>query len=266
MEDYVATDINLTTQKQSLLSNVSYEWDKRVSIKTLEKKRIIWKRKAYKALACHKSQYAVLHAKSIVNDDNVFWNRRTDNLLCNSQLTASSGDAEKLRDFLILDTSNIIEKNPYLISYSRGTWAPDGNNAWVKAKWEKSVKFDRIIFHGSLNTIEIRPINLTIYVDGNVIGSVDKINPYGRDTIFKSDIIIECKELKIVFSCDNVELSEIEVLYGDMQLPFDTGRIKEIKRNKLVDTYSEFGFQAIVFTTRLTRKVKKLVAKVLHRT
>lgn len=186
----------------------------------------------------------------------MFWNRRTDNLLCNSQLTASSGDAEKLRDFLILDTSNIIEKNPYLISYSRGTWAPDGNNAWVKAKWEKSVKFDRIIFHGSLNTIEIRPINLTIYVDGNVIGSVDKINPYGRDTIFKSDIIIECKELKIVFSCDNVELSEIEVLYGDMQLPFDTGRIKEIKRNKLVDTYSEFGFQAIVFTTRLTRKVK----------
>lgn len=266
VEDYVATDINLTTQKQSLLSNVSYEWDKRVSIKTLEKKRIIWKRKAYKALACHKSQYAVLHAKSIVNDDNVFWNRRTDNLLCNSQLTASSGDAEKLRDFLILDTSNIIEKNPYLISYSRGTWAPDGNNAWVKAKWEKSVKFDRIIFHGSLNAIEIRPINLTIYVDGNVIGSVDKINPYGRDTIFKSDIIIECKELKIVFSCDNVELSEIEVLYGDMQLPFDTGRIKEIKRNKLVDTYSEFGFQAIVFTTRLTRKVKKLVAKVLHRT
>ena len=123
------------------------------------------------------------YAKSIINDDNVFWNRRTDNLLCNSQLTASSGDAEKLRDFLILDTSNIIEKNPYLINYSRGTWAPDGNNAWVKAEWKKNVKFDRIIFHGSLNTIETRTVNLTIYADGNVIGSVDKINPYGRDTI-----------------------------------------------------------------------------------
>lgn len=89
---------------------------------------------------------------------------------------------------------------------------------------------------------------------------------YGRDTIFKSDVIIECKELKIVFSSDNVELSEIEVLYGDMQLPFDIGKIREIKRNKLVDAYSEFGFQVIVLTTRLTRKMKNLAAKVLHRT
>lgn len=95
---------------------------------------------------------------------------------------------------------------------------------------------------------------------------MDKINPYGRDTIFKSDVIIECKELKIVFSFDNVELSEIEVLYGDMQLPFDIGKIREIKRNKLVDAYSEFGFQVIVLTTRLTRKMKNLAAKVLHRT
>ena len=154
----------------------------------------------------------------------------------------------------------------YLIDYSRGTWTPDGNNAWVKAEWKKNVKIDRIIFHGSLNTIETRTINLTIYVDGNLIGSVDKINPYGRDTIFKSDVIIECKELKIVFSSDNVELSEIEVLYGDMQLPFDTGKIREIKRNKLVDAYNEFGFRVIVLTTRLTRKMKKLAAKVLHRT
>ena len=85
------------------------------------------------------------------------------------------------------------------------------------------------------------------------------------NTIFKTDVIIECKELKIAFSSDNVELSEIEVLYGDMQLPFDTGKIKEIKRNKLIDAYSEFGFQVIVLTTRLTRKMKKLVVRVLHR-
>lgn len=58
---------------------------------------------------------------------------------------------------------------------------------------------------------------------------MDKINPYGRDTIFKSDIIIECKELKIVFSCDNVELSEIEVLYGDMQLPLTQVGLKKLK-------------------------------------
>lgn len=265
MEDYVATDINLTTPKQNPLSNVSYEWNKRVSIKTLEKNRIIWKRKAYKALVCHKSQYAVLHAKSIVNDDNVFWNRRTDNLLYDSKLTASSGNVEKLRDFLILDTSNIIEKNPYIIDYSKGTWAPNGNNAWVKAEWKKRVKFDRIIFHGSLNTIETRTINLLIYVDGNLIGRLDKINSYGRDTIFKSDVI-ECKELKIVFSSDNIELSEIEVLYGDEQFSFNTGEIKEIKRNKLVDGYSKLGFQVIVFKTRLKRKVKTLVTKILHRT
>lgn len=258
VEDYVATKINLTVQKLASVSNASYQWDKKISIKSMEKERIIWERRTYKALNCHKSQYAVLHAQSIVNDDNVFWNRRTDNLLYDSRLTASSSDAEKLRDFLILDTNNIIEENPHLIDFSKANWSPDGKSAWITAEWKQKIKFDRIIFHGSLNTTEATTINSSIYADGNLIGQIDKINPYGRDTIFKSDVI-ECKELKIVFASDNIVLSEIEVLFGDVKFPFDIGEVLKINRNKLIDIYSEFGYKLIAFKTRLDRKVKNLV-------
>ena len=265
VEDYVATKINLVAQKLDPVSNVSYKWDKKISIKSVEKERIIWKRRAYKALACHKSQYAILHAKSVVSDDNVFWNRRTDNLLYDSKLTVSSGNAEKLRDFLILDTDNVIERNPHVIDYSKADWIPDGIDAWINAEWEQKIKFDRIIFHGSLNAIEEKTINFSIYTDGNLIGKMDKINPYGRDTIFKLDVI-ECKELKIVFTSGNIALSEIEVLYGDMILPFDTGEDKEVNRNKFIDIYSEFGYKLIVLRTRLGRKVRKLVSAIHRRT
>lgn len=256
VEDYTATCTNLTVQKSDPISNASYEWDKKVSVKSIEKERIIWKRKTYKALACHKSQYAVLHAKSIVNDDNVFWNRRTDNLLYDSILTASSGNAEKLNDFLILDTYDIIEKNPRVVDYSEADWLPDTNKSWVNAEWEQKIKFDRIVFHGSVNSTEEKSINLLIYADGNQIGTVDKINPFGRDTVFKTEEI-ECREIRMEFDAPSIALSEIEVLLGDAVIPYDNGMHIGLQRNIVKDRYNDMGYKILVFITRLGRKIRK---------
>ena len=256
VEDYRATTTNLTLQKLAPISNASYKWDKRISVKSIDKERIIWKRKAYKALACHKSQYAVLHAKSIVNDDNVFWNRRTDNLLYDSNLTTSSGDAEKLRDFLILDTYDIIEENPRVVDYSKADWLPAENKSWVNAEWKQKIKIDRIVFHGSVNMNEEKAINLLIYADGNLIGTVDKINPYGRDTIFKTEEF-ECRKIRMEFDAPGIALSEIEVLHGDANIPYDNGMLIDLKRNIFKDCYNDLGYKIIVFITRLGRKFRK---------
>ena len=63
IEDYSASNLCDTQVKQDLLSNPSYEWEKRISIKSKENSGLIISKKAYRALKCHKSQYAVLHAK-----------------------------------------------------------------------------------------------------------------------------------------------------------------------------------------------------------
>lgn len=262
MEDYDATGDNRTIQKVNPLSNASYEWGKRISIQSIENERIIWKRKAFKALMCHKSQYAVLHAKSIVNNDNVFWNRRTDNLLYSSKLYASSGDVEKLRDFLIIDTNDIIKKNPRDIDYALSNWNPQAKDAWIKAEWGDRIRFDRIIFHGNPNIEVEKSVDITIYVDGVQVGKVETLNPYGRNTIYKSNVM-ECNDIRIEFSSiqDDIALSELEVLYGDMNITFDFEKNDENRSNRFLKFYSEFGYIIFSIMIKMRRKLDNILRR-----
>ena len=74
------------------------------------------------ALRCHASQDAVRRAGRLVNADKVFFPRRTDSLLYAAALEVSSGEGERLRDFVVSDTrelaamSNVLDAN---------VWAPD---------------------------------------------------------------------------------------------------------------------------------------------
>ena len=53
------------------------------------------------AIFAHKSQRNEWNALRIINSDEIFFERRTDSLTFAAQVTATSGDASKVRDFKI---------------------------------------------------------------------------------------------------------------------------------------------------------------------
>lgn len=263
IEDYNATHIDICVPKYEILSNCSYEWNERYSIKGSEKNGFIWNNKVYKALRKHKSQYAILHAQSIINADNVFWQRRTDNLVFKAKVSTSSGNVDKLKDFMIIDTNDIITENPRFIDFSKGVWTPDKDDDSPKITIEFDIPKDisEIILHGNPNNDRVEKINAKIIINNKEL-FVEKIMPYGRNTKIKADVK-DVNEIEITFDSDiyNYGLSEIEIFNRESNLNDlfvqNPEYVKQEKSYK--DIINDLGYRFIVFKTKVKRKLKKIV-------
>ena len=85
-----------------------YRWSSRVRLPA-DKKSLshsILRCSEYKALSEHLSQYAYCYSERIINGDSVYWNRRTDSLTYNADISVSSGDASLLNDFRLIGVGN----------------------------------------------------------------------------------------------------------------------------------------------------------------
>ena len=85
-----------------------YRWSSRVRL-PIDKKSLshsILRCSEYKALSEHLSQYAYCYSERIINGDSVYWNRRTDSLTYNADISVSSGDASLLNDLRLIGVGN----------------------------------------------------------------------------------------------------------------------------------------------------------------
>lgn len=85
-----------------------YRWNNGVRL-PIDKKSFshsILRCSEYKALSEHLSQYAYCYSERIINGDSVYWNRRTDSLTYNADISVSSGDASLLNDFRLIGVGN----------------------------------------------------------------------------------------------------------------------------------------------------------------
>lgn len=86
-----------------------FRWDERLRlpVSRANLSHIIQNASSYKAMMKYSSQTATDHANGILNNDKVFWERRTDSLLYNANILATSGDASHICDFKLVDSDDI---------------------------------------------------------------------------------------------------------------------------------------------------------------
>ena len=260
-EDYKASKPERALSEREVLSNCSFEWKNRVSVLGNEKPGVIWSRKAYKALKQHKSQYAVLHARSIINADNVFWLKRTDNLLNGASITVSIGNAELLRDYKVIDTNDIITKDPRSIDYSDAVWFPGVGKNKIEIIWDEEKEFDSIVVHGNPNNDKEINVNISVYANDERIGKINTLSSYGRDTkIYVSQV----KAKRMIVDIDNKNtdfgISELEIFNGDIEFPtvIDDKTEVFVREHILLDLFDRVGYKFIVLKTKVIRKLNKL--------
>ena len=87
-----------------------YNWSDRIRLPVYSGavSRSILECPDYKALSKHLTQFAYTLADRIINGDMVYWNRRTDSLTYDADITVSSGDAKLLNDFKLVSTDKTI--------------------------------------------------------------------------------------------------------------------------------------------------------------
>lgn len=124
--DYYADNILSTTNLFEEPYNqkpVVYRWEDRgrfpVAAETLS--RSLFGSGAYARLAMYYSQGAQLMADRVINGDRVAWQRHTNSLCLHAGITVSSGQAEFLNDFMLIDNCSLVEegRQPY-----DGVWTP----------------------------------------------------------------------------------------------------------------------------------------------
>lgn len=92
----------------------SFQWEDRVRL-PLDRgnlNRILYNNRVAMALQEYYSQSAYMQAGSVLNGDKVFWNRPTDSLLYNADISTDSGPVRLLNDFKLKDSSDITVLSP----------------------------------------------------------------------------------------------------------------------------------------------------------
>lgn len=134
-KDFYAENLLSTIFNRAKIKNVEfetdnpiYEWEKRIRFPVPAQCResLLWKNIIFRSLRCHISQRAFLRADRIINGDQVFWARRTDNLLYRGRVNVSSGESKYLHDFQIINMKDICPAAGIL--FEDCVWVPDEND------------------------------------------------------------------------------------------------------------------------------------------
>ena len=257
VDDYSATDLKNTKVAKIPLSNVSYKWEDRISLNSQEKNGFIFLKTPFKALKCHKSQYAAMHARKVINADNVFWKKRTDNLLIrDATITATSGDISKISDLKVIDTDDIITEDPLKIDYSKGLWKPDDSDLKpcinIVFNGEKTV--EQIVLHGSPMSDHIEKCNIEIYLGEQTV-KVYSLMPYGQPTILNIDRV-QCSHIEIR-SLSQTCISEIEVFQPAQRNENKLSCVRQLNSNsnKWIDFCDRCLFKGFVLIEKVKRKM-----------
>ena len=154
-----------------LIDKFFYDWESRVRFPILPQYRrpLLKGNPIARAVFAHKSQRIQRNALAIINADEVFFERRTDSITFRAEVSASSGNAEAVCDFRILDLIDINESPPRF-----------GNFAWTPSKDDRE---RRVTFHWNAP----QSVRL-IKIYGTLDGSIDKLR-ISLDNI----MVLECR-------------------------------------------------------------------------
>lgn len=178
--------------------------------------------KLYSSIKMYSSQMLITKYKSIINGDQVFWQRLTNNLSFSSNIEVSSGNKSFINDFVTFDCENIMHKDISLPKYKNVSWIPEKNDnkKFIKFTFDKKYKINYINFYqnsmsdGIVSKIKIKASN-------------GYSNIFTLDNNFLSRILLDINEavlwLKIEIlsiECYDSGFSEIEIISYEEQKEF----------------------------------------------
>lgn len=198
-------------------------------------KRTIWRNPVFLALKAYKTQVIIKHAFSIINGDQVFWQRNTDNLLFNSEVSVSSGDKMKLSDFMLFDCQDVLKGNMRRPILDDCAWEPIDSEPKIKINFDSEKQIGVIKIYNSVNSK--KKISLKLYLDDELY---DCYRFDGEAICCIDNICKKCSKVNLVFETEkvgDVSISELEIIEENMQ---------DIKYIVAVDKNDDFIYKNII--------------------
>lgn len=199
------------------IDRANYVWKNRVRFPVVHSQPLLKGNPIAEAIFAHKSQRNEWNALRIINSDEIFFERRTDSQTFSAKVTATSGDANKVRDFKLIDTPDVTAA-PALIA----------NNLWQGEKifftWTEPAQVQRIVIHG--NPLDDATTKLSLRLElANAQAVIDKagisldnvkrfsaeLPSRGRPLVIDTEkIFVTRAEISAVDAGRTIELAEVE--------------------------------------------------------
>ena len=224
-------------ENSRLINNLHYNFKDRIEIPIAKEcySRNLLKNPIWKAINAHKSQLLVKHAYSIINSNYVYWNRNTKNLIYKAKIEVTSSNGEYLHDFLLADTTNVLNGNNVKIMYDKAIWIPEKNDKrkeiCISFEEKKYVKYMKI-YMGLINEKYIKKVQ--IMLDGEK--HIYRLDNENIQKILINDTIKEIVVKVLDDDCKN-GFSEIELIETEepqLQLDYIKGIIENSWTNNFM--------------------------------
>ncbi|MBR6713680.1 MAG: PIG-L family deacetylase [Selenomonadaceae bacterium] len=180
-----------------LIDRANYVWANRVRFPVLNSQPLLKGNPIAEAVFAHKSQRNEWNALRIINSDEVFFERRTDSQTFCAKVTATSGDAAKVRDFKIFAEDNL--------------WQPVDKQRKIFFTWQEPIQVQRIVIYG--NPLDDAPAKISLRLElaaAQVV--IDKELPSrGRPLVIDTEkLFVTRAEISIVDAGKDFGLAEVE--------------------------------------------------------
>lgn len=199
-----STKFKKEEETYSPYQNPYFDFQKRVRFEVGKRtrKKVLLLNPLYYATLKHKSQFILNKIYSVINNDQVYFKRNTNNLCLKAKIWASSGEAKYLNDFMLFDCSNIMLYSKEQFNKGIFTFNDDDKEKMIKIKLNKIYKLDKLIIYTSIKCPNINEIiiNKSKYTIQN--------NNFNKIEINLKEIMTDSIELKFK---NNVEITELEL-------------------------------------------------------
>lgn len=127
-----------------------YDWDDRVRfILDVSNRQALYKSRIFKALKEHTSQGCIVAAEACLNSDDVYFEKRIDNIALKAKIIVSSGNGVVLNDFRVMEAKNI---KKYPLDLENYVWKPseEDEKRTIRIFLDKKYDIQRIVLYGDV--------------------------------------------------------------------------------------------------------------------
>ncbi|KAI4441743.1 PIG-L family deacetylase [Schaedlerella arabinosiphila] len=201
--------------------NPVFVWNDRIQLKIHRRTRTrhISSNILYKAALKHKSQKFHNRVGTFANADMVYWQRRTDSISYQARITATSGRADYVNDFKMIDCPDILCGLDGVGMLKNCAWIPDRSDSIQKLflDFQRPVRVSKVhLYENFLPHENILKAQLTF--DTGLVVDIRDIDHKGRKTevIFDTQYDVKHMEFQILES-EGAEygLTELEIYEDD---------------------------------------------------
>ena len=188
------------------IDRANYVWENRARFPVVHSRPLLRGNPIAEAVFAHKSQRNEWNALRIINSDEIFFARRTDSQTFSAKVTATSGDASKVCDFKIIDTTDVTASPAQIENH---LWRPTDKDRKIFFAWNEPAQVQRIVIYGNL--LDEEPAKTRGISLDNVKKFSAELPSRGRPLIIDTEkIFVTRAELTVLDAGKNFGLAEVE--------------------------------------------------------